>query len=69
MTDHLPLDMVLNDCKRMRKAGNNLAIAALHVIRDYDGVHRLSLAVSEWAKAVADEGGRPHGEKNEDTGL
>ena len=42
----------------LRRAGCKLAEAALHVAREYDGVHRLMLAVSEWAKAVADEGGR-----------
>ncbi len=51
--------------RRMRKVGNNLAIAAMKVIRDYDGLHRLSLAVSEWNKAIANEGGRPH-KKNKD---
>jgi len=32
--------------------------AALRVVRDYDGVHRLALAVSAWAKVLADQGGR-----------
>ena len=52
------IKMIEKDNKRMREAGNNLAIAAMRVIRDYDGIHRLSLAVSEWSKAIADEGGR-----------
>lgn len=51
------------DNKRMKGAGNNLAIAAMRVIRDYDGLHRLSLAVAEWNKAVANEGGRKGGEE------
>lgn len=42
----------------LRKAGCNLARAALHVISEYDGLHRLALAVAEWATAVANEGGR-----------
>ena len=42
----------------LRRAGCKLAEAALRVAREYDGVHRLMLAVSEWSKAVADEGGR-----------
>jgi len=50
------------DNKAMRVAGNNLAIAALRVINNYDGLHRLSLAVSEWATVIANEGGRPHNE-------
>lgn len=52
--------MLIRDNQRMRQAGCKLAEAALHVIREYDGVHRLSLAVAEWAKTVAAEGDRPH---------
>ena len=44
--------------RELRIAGCKLAEAALQVVREYDGVHRLMLAVSEWAQAVADEGGR-----------
>lgn len=44
----------------LRRAGCKLAEAALHVIREYDGTHRLALAVAEWAQTIADEGGRPH---------
>ena len=44
--------------RELRIAGCKLAEAALYVAREYDGVHRLMLAVAEWAKAVADEGGR-----------
>ena len=42
----------------MRMAGRDLATAALRVVRDYDGVHRLALAVSAWAQVLADQGGR-----------
>ena len=44
--------------RELRIAGCKLAEAALRVARDYDGVHRLLLAVSEWSLAVANEGGR-----------
>lgn len=44
--------------RELRIAGCKLAEAALRVAREYDGVHRLMLAVSDWAKAVANEGGR-----------
>ena len=50
--------MLEEDNKRMRKAGNDLAIAAMRVIRDYDGIHRLAIAVAEWNKVIAGEGGR-----------
>jgi hypothetical protein len=54
------LEMMARDHKRMRDAGCALAEAALRVIREYDGLHRLSLAVAKWAEAVAAEGDRPH---------
>ncbi len=43
---------------RLRKAGCDLAEAAARVIRDYDGIHRLSLATAAWFSAVAGEGDR-----------
>jgi len=49
---------LVNDNNKMRKAGNNLAEASIRVIRDYDGIHRLALAVSEWAITIANEGKR-----------
>ena len=52
------IKMLSEDNSRMRKAGSNLAIAALRVVRDYDGLHRLSLAIAEWSQAIANEGGR-----------
>jgi hypothetical protein len=52
--------MMARDHKRMRDAGCKLAEASLRVIRTYDGLHRLSLAVREWADAIASEGDRPH---------
>lgn len=51
-------DMLLADNKRMRSAGGKLAEAAIYTVHKYDGLHRLSLAVAEWSKAVADEGHR-----------
>jgi hypothetical protein len=52
--------MLQRDHARMRPAGCRLAAAAMHVVAEYDGLHRLSLAVVDWAQAVADEGDRPH---------
>jgi len=45
---------------KIRAAACNLAAAALHVIQEYDGVHRMALALSEFTKALANEGGRDH---------
>lgn len=50
--------MLSKDRARMREAGCKLATAAMQVIGEYDGCHRLALAVAEWAQAVGDEGGR-----------
>lgn len=44
--------------RKLKESGGNLAEAAMRVARDYDGVHRLLLAVSEWTKTLANEGGR-----------
>jgi len=50
--------MLIDDNKRLRNAGCKLSEAAFKVATEYDGVHRLMLAVAEWAKAIANEGGR-----------
>jgi hypothetical protein len=59
-TERDMLAMAIRDHKRMREAGCKLAEAALRVIRTYDGLHRLSLAVADWSAAIAAEGDRPH---------
>ena len=40
------------------KAGNKLAEAAHYVQSNYDGIHRLRLALAEWYKVRANENGR-----------
>lgn len=52
------VEMLKKDNEVLKKAGSELAIAALRVATEYDGVHRLMLAVSAWSKALADEGNR-----------
>lgn len=51
-------EFLVEENRKLRTAGCKLAEAALYVAREYDGVHRLLLAVSEWGKTLADEGGR-----------
>lgn len=46
------------DNAKMRQAGCKLAEAAIQVVREYDGLHRLMLAVAEWSMVIANEGGR-----------
>jgi hypothetical protein len=53
--------MLNEDNSALREAGCSLAIAAMRVVRDADGLHRLSLAVAKWANTIASEGRRPHG--------
>lgn len=52
------IEMITEDANAMRKAGNELAIASIRVAKDYDGIHRLMLAVSKWCAVIADEGKR-----------
>lgn len=52
------IEMLTRDSAKMRLAGGALAEAAIRVIHDYDGLHRLSLAVAEWCACVANEGDR-----------
>ena len=65
----LIIEMLATDNKHLRNAGCKLAEAALKVATEYDGVHRLLLAVSEWAKTVANEGGRSDSKKKDITRI
>lgn len=53
-----PIEFLRSDNYKMREVGSELAIAAARVIKDYDGLHRLSLAVKDWFEIIANEGGR-----------
>ena len=50
--------MLQRDNQKMRRAGLHLAECASRVVKEYDGIHRLSLAVSKWYEVVANEGDR-----------
>jgi hypothetical protein len=52
------VEMLARENVRLRKAGAALCEAALRVASEYDGLHRLMLAVSDFTKAMADEHGR-----------
>ena len=49
---------LVEENRSLREAGCKLAEAAMRVVREFDGLHRLSLAVSEWSLAIANEGRR-----------
>ncbi len=44
--------------KALRKAGGFLAERAMYTVTEFDGLHRLSLAIANWATVVANEGNR-----------
>jgi hypothetical protein len=56
---------LIEEITKLRQAGNEMAFASMRIINDYDGVHRLALAISNWLKVIADEDGR--GEKSKTT--
>ena len=43
---------------KLKKAGSKLAQRALYTITNYDGLHRLALAVSKFSKVLGNENGR-----------
>lgn len=45
----------VDEINRLKVAGNVLAEAAHRVQTEYDGVHRLRLALAGWYQALADE--------------
>lgn len=51
-------EFLIRDNKNLRKAGFELAEAAIYVCKNCDGLHRLMLAIANWSKTIADEGGR-----------
>lgn len=59
MSEDCACAMLARDNARLKKAGGQLAIAAARVIHEYDGLHRMGLALADWHQAVADEGDRP----------
>jgi len=52
------IKMLQEDNLNMRDAGCELVTAAIFVAKEYDGIHRLMLAVSKWCEVIANEGGR-----------
>lgn len=61
MSDEVEIKMIEQLSKentQLRKAGGLLAQRAMYTVTEYDGLHRLSLAVANWATAVANEGER-----------
>lgn len=52
------IDQLAKENKELRRAGGFLAERAMYTVTEFDGLHRLALAVSNWAKTVANEGNR-----------
>lgn len=51
-------EFLAKDNNALQKSGCELAQAALEVIKNHDGLHRLALAIADWSKTIANEGGR-----------
>ena len=51
-------EMLIKDNKAMREAGGELAERAMYVVNNYDGLHRLSIAIARWCEVIANEGNR-----------
>ncbi len=52
------IEQLSKENAKLRKAGGFLAQRAMYTVTEYDGLHRLSLAVANWATVVANEGER-----------
>lgn len=52
------LEFTLEELINVTNAGEELAEAAARVCKEYDGIHRLRLALSKWYLARANEYGR-----------
>ena len=49
-------EQLLKDNKAMREVGGELAERAMYVVNNYDGLHRLSIAIAKWCNVIANEG-------------
>jgi len=56
--DSCACEMLAKDNAAMRSAGCELVSAAMYVIGNYDGLHRLALAAAKFITVVANEGKR-----------
>ena len=52
------IEQLSKENAKLRKAGGFLAQRAMYTVTEFDGLHRLSLAVANWATVVANEGER-----------
>lgn len=57
------IDQLSKENAELRKAGGFLAERAMYTVTEFDGLHRLSLAIANWATTIANEGGRNKNEK------
>lgn len=54
------IQQLIKENKKLKKAGGLLAERAIYTVHEFDGLHRLSLAVANWSLTVANEFGRKH---------
>jgi len=58
------IEQLSQENAKLRKAGGLLAQRAMYTVTEYDGLHRLALAVANWATTVANEGERSKKDEN-----
>lgn len=58
--------MLLNELDKTINAGNKLATEAHRVQADFDGIHRLRIAIANWYETRANEFSRGPNEKKEE---
>lgn len=51
-------EWLLKENEKLRKAGCELAEKSAYVVREFDGLHRLSLAIAKWYQTIGNEGQR-----------
>lgn len=52
------IEQLSKENSELKKAGGFLAERAIYTVTEFDGLHRLSLAVANWATTIANAGGR-----------
>lgn len=56
------IEQLSKENQALKRAGGHLAQRAMYTVTNYDGLHRLSLAIAKWATVLANEGGRSKNE-------
>ena len=58
------IEQLSKENAELKKAGGFLAQRAMYTVTEFDGLHRLSLAIAKWATVIENENGRDKKEDN-----